>query len=87
MLENLGKLNTGTFIVNNLRLVGVVEAVFVFLFLIPSTMHIDFFLLLSWFGGAIMIHVASEDKPIPPIIFLIVAWVSAYLRDPSLFGF
>ena len=87
MLENLGKLNTGTFIVNNLRLVGVVEAVFVFLFLIPSTMHIDFFLLLSWFGGAIMIHVASEDKPIPPIIFLIVALVSAYLRDPSLFGF
>ena len=87
VLDNLAKLQTGSFIPNNLRLVGMAEVLVVALFILPATMHLGFFLLCSWLGGAMMIHIASDDKPIPPVILLILVWVSAYLRDASLFTF
>lgn len=85
VMENLAKFQTGSFISKNLRLTGLAEMLCVVLFFIPATMHIGFFLLCSWLGGATMIHLISNDKPIP-IVFLILVWVSAYIRDPSLFG-
>lgn len=85
VMENLAKFQTGPFISNNLRLTGIAEMLCVVLFFIPATMHIGFFLLCSWLGAATMIHLISNDKPIP-IVVLILVWVSAYIRDPSLFG-
>jgi hypothetical protein len=48
-------------------------------------MHIGFFLLCSWLGAAAMIHIGAKDKPFVPFIFIVLVWVSAYLRDPLLF--
>ena len=86
VMDNLAKFQTGSLINNNLRLTGIAEMVCVILFFIPATMHIGFFLLCSWLGGATMIHLISNDKPIP-LVVLVLVWVSAYIRDPSLFGF
>lgn len=85
MMENMARLNTGSFIKKNFLLTGFAKIILVALYFIPATMPIGFFLLCSWYGGAIMIHLASEDSPLFPSIFLISLWVSAYLMDPELF--
>ena len=86
MVNSLAELQAGAVIANNIFMVGIAEIAVVVLYLYPRTMHIGFFLLLSWLGGALAIHVVSKAKPIP-LIFIILLWVSAYLRDPSLFPF
>ena len=85
MINSMSQLQTGPLIAN-IRLVGIIEVLVTLVYLYPPTMHIGFFLLLSWLGGALALHIASKAKPIP-LIFIIILWVSAYLRDPSLFAF
>ncbi len=85
-MDNMAKLQTGGFIKKNFRLTGFAKIVLVALFFIPATMPIGFFLLCSWYGGAIMVHLASEGSPLFPAIFLTSVWVSAYLMDPALFA-
>ena len=86
VLDSIIKMKAGNTVINNLRLVGVIKLVLCILFLLPATMHIGFFLLCSWFGGAAMIHITGEDKPWVPFIFIALIWISAYLRDPLLFN-
>ncbi len=84
-MDNMAKLNTGSFIKKNFLLTGFAKVILLALFFIPATSHIGFFLLCSWYGGTIAIHLSSEDSPLFPSIFLISLWLSAYLMDPSLF--
>ena len=86
MVDSLSELQRGEFLVKIMILIGVAEIAVVVLYLYPPTMHIGFFLLLSWLGGALAMHLVSKVKPIP-LLFIILLWVSAYLRDPSLFSF
>jgi hypothetical protein len=84
MMDNMAKLNTGSFIKKNFLLTGFAKITMLVLFFTPATSHIGFFLLCSWYGGAIAIHLASEDSPLFPTIFLASLWLSAYFMDPAL---
>jgi hypothetical protein len=85
VFDNIVKMNAGDVVINNIRLFGVIKFIICVLFLLPETMHIGFFLLCSWLGAAAMIHIGAKDKPFVPFIFIVLVWVSAYLRDPLLF--
>jgi len=85
MMDNMAKLNTGSFVKKNFLLTGFIKLILLALFFIPATSPIGFFLLCSWYGGAIAIHLASDDSPLFPTIFLISLWVSAFFMDLSLF--
>jgi len=85
MMDNMAKLNTGSFIKKNFFLTGLVKVILLALYFTPATSPIGFFLLCSWFGAMIAIHFSSEDSPLFTTIFLITLWVSAYFMDPELF--
>jgi len=69
---------------NHVTLLGIVELVSVILFLFPSTFKVGFLLVTSYLGGALSIELAAGQPP-AAIAFLIVVWVSAYLRNKYLF--
>jgi len=69
---------------NHVTLLGIVELVSVILFLFPSTFKVGFLLVTSYLGGAFSIELAAGQPP-AAIAFLIVVWVSAYLRNKYLF--
>ena len=87
VMDNMSKLNTGSFIKKNFVIAGFVKVILIALYFIPATSPIGFFLLCSWFGAAIAIHLSSEESPLFAAIFLIILWVSAYFMDPALFMF
>ena len=65
---------------------GLTEILFLALFLYPKTFKVGFFLLCSYFGGAIVAHLANGDKNIFDAVFLLTFfWISAFFREKSLF--
>lgn len=69
---------------DKILLIGVMELVSVALFLIPKTWKIGFLLVCGYLGGAMSIEIAGGQFPVAAVL-LSVCWVSAYLRDCSMF--
>jgi hypothetical protein len=67
------------------QLLGVADLVFVALFLYPKTMKIGFVLLACYIAGAMGVHLSHGEAPTSPLPPMILLWVSAYLRDSSVF--
>lgn len=78
--DAMGKSGLGNYIV----LLGVIELVSVVLFLIPKTSRIGFLLLCSYLGGALSIELAAGQPPMA-MIFLVLIWVSVFLRKREVF--
>jgi hypothetical protein len=64
---------------------GIAEILFVVLFLLKRSMKIGFCLLTGYFGGAMAVEMSHGAIFIIPAVILSIVWISAYLRDHSLF--
>ena len=69
---------------NYIQLIGITEILAVVLFLFPKTFKVGFLLVTSYLGGALSIELAAGQPPMAAM-FLIIVWVSAYLRNKYLF--
>lgn len=65
---------------------GIAELLFVSLFLWPRRLRIGFFLLTAYFGGAMAVELSQHIFFIVPAVILALVWLSAWLRDGSLFS-
>ena len=68
-----------------IQALGAAEILFVVLFLYSRTIRIGLLLLTGYFGGAMAVELSHGTVFIFPALLLSVAWISAYLREPSLF--
>ena len=80
MVAGLTQIGLGNYI----TLIGITELVAVALFLFPKTFKVGFLLVTSYLGGALSIELAAGQPPMAAV-FLIIVWVSAYLRNKYLF--
>jgi hypothetical protein len=69
---------------DHLKLIGGGELVTAILLIVPITSSLGVLLASGFWGGVICIHMAQGDDFIVPSVFLLLTWVGAYLRDPSL---
>jgi hypothetical protein len=56
------------------------------LFLFPKTNLYGTFLLSSYMGGAIIIHMTGGISIAMPTVVLILVWITGFIRNPQLFG-
>lgn len=63
---------------------GLAEIVFAALFVFPKTMRLGFILLSCYFAGALAINISYNQPPFA-LITIVLVWLSAYLRDKSIF--
>lgn len=71
---------------DQLKLVGAIEIVCGILFLIPRTMPFGLLLCCSFWGGAIVFHLAVGDGGyFPALVLGALGWVGAFLRSPTIF--
>ena len=68
-----------------LPFLGTAELLFIVLFLWNRTMKIGFLLLTAYFGGAMAVELSHGSLFIFPGAILCLIWVTAYLRDASIF--
>lgn len=54
------------------------------LFLFPMTNKIGSFLLSSYMGGAIILHMTAGISIMMPSVVLVLIWIVAFLRNPEL---
>lgn len=80
VLETLNKVGVGQYAV----LLGCMEIGFTLLFLYPKTMKLGFILLSCYFAGAIATEL-SHGTPFNAVMPLVLIWISAFLRDRSVF--
>jgi hypothetical protein len=64
---------------------GSMELLFIALFLYPRTMKIGFLFLTAYFGGAMAAEMSHGNVVIFPMMILVIVWIAAYLRNPSIF--
>ena len=64
---------------------GLMEVTFIVLFAFHQTMRIGFLLLCCYFAGAMAVELSHDGSMWNPGIPLTLLWVTAYLRDSSLF--
>ncbi|MVN23151.1 DoxX family protein [Mucilaginibacter arboris] len=76
----LTKVGVGKYII----LFGLMEIVFTALFLYPKTMKIGFILLSCYFAGAMATEI-SHGTPLNALTPIVLVWISAFLRDRSIF--
>lgn len=69
-----------------IQLLGIIEICLVILFLLRKTMRLGFLLMTGFFGGAMAVEFSHGAFFIFPALILIGVWISAFLRDPSLFN-
>ena len=60
------------------------EIVSALLFLFPKTNKYGSFLLSSYMGGAIILHMTGGISIAMPVVVLLLVWLVAYLRNPQL---
>ena len=65
-------------------ILGSMEIIFALLFLFKPTMKIGFILLTCYFSGALATEL-SHGTPFNAILPLGLVWISAYLRDKTIF--
>ncbi|MEZ2346905.1 DoxX family protein [Terriglobus sp. RCC_193] len=66
------------------RLLGIIEVVSVFLFLLPRTGVLGTLLLASYMGGAIATHLQHQEPIGFPVGIEILIWITAIVRLPEL---
>ena len=64
---------------------GLMEIIFVALFLIPKTKRTGLLFLTAYLGGAIATHLTHQMSLFGPSLPLILLWIGAYLTDCSIF--
>jgi hypothetical protein len=67
----------------HLKLIGGGELVTAILLIVPFTSSLGVLLASGFWGGVICIHMAQGDDFIVPSVFLLLTWLGAYLRNPS----
>jgi len=77
----LGALGVGAYI----PYLGAMEIVFVVLFAFPKTMKIGFLLLACYFAGALATEISHNGAVMNAMIPASLVWITAFLRDPSIF--
>ncbi|MEI7420908.1 MAG: DoxX family protein [Prolixibacteraceae bacterium] len=65
-------------------IIGLGEIVSALLFLVPKTSKYGSFLLSSYMGGAIIIHMTDGLSIAMPVVVLLLIWLVTYLRNPQL---
>ena len=68
---------------NHLKLIGGGELITAILLIVPLTSSLGVLLASGFWGGVICIHMAQGDDFIAPSVFLLLTWLGAYLRNPS----
>ena len=64
--------------------IAVVELICLALYLIPQTMVLGAVLLTGYFGGAIVVHIISEESVLPLLMIGFWVWGGIYFRVPAL---
>jgi hypothetical protein len=67
--------------------VAIIELLCAVVFLIPRTANIGFFLVCSYWGGAIAVDLLANSGFEKPTIILILFWIGMYLRKKEIFTF
>jgi hypothetical protein len=67
------------------QMLGVLEITLLILLFYPRTMRIGFFLLCSYFGGAIATQLSHNGMFLLPVVPLFFIWLNVFLRDRYLF--
>ncbi|SFB83581.1 hypothetical protein SAMN05421780_101694 [Flexibacter flexilis DSM 6793] len=80
-VEGLVKFN----LPNAATMLGLMEMTFIILFVIPKTMRIGFILLCCYFAGAMAVELAYDGSMLNPGIPLALIWITAFLRDKTIF--
>lgn len=80
MIDNFNQSGLGDWRV----IIAVGEIISVLLFLLPKTNIFGSFLLSSYFGGAILLHMATAQSIMVPTVILILVWIIAFIRNPEL---
>lgn len=93
VFSGIMKLTAGEEIVSSMSKVGIadylvplaiMEIGFTALFLYPKTMKIGFILLSCYFAGALATEL-SHGMPFNALLPISLVWISAFLRDSSIF--
>lgn len=73
---------------STVRLLGIIEAVCLVLYLIPRTSVLGMVLMTGYLGGAVATHVRLENPLFSHVLFSVyialLMWGSLYLREPRL---
>lgn len=80
-VEGLVKFN----LPNSATTLGLMEMVFIILFAFPKTMRIGFILISCYLAGAMATELSHDGSMLNPGIPLFLIWITAFLRDRSLF--
>jgi len=72
--------------ISSLPLLATLSLVCVIIYLIPKTSNIGFFLLCSYFGGAIVAELAMGEFPLIGILLSVFLYVGTMLKKPELSG-
>lgn len=75
---------TKVHVVQYITILALMEIGFTALFLFPKTMKIGFILLTCYFAGALGVEL-SNGTPFNAVLPMVLIWVSAFLRDRSIF--
>jgi hypothetical protein len=68
---------------DHLKLIGGGELVTAILLIVPLTSSLGVLLASGFWGGVICIQMAQGENFIVPSVFLLLTWIGAYLRNPS----
>ena len=68
-----------------MKILGAALLVFLLLFIYKASMKIGFLLLTAYFGGAMAVELSHGTVFITPAVILAIVWITAYLRDASIF--
>jgi hypothetical protein len=69
----------------HLKLIGAGELATAILLIVPFTSSLGVLLASGFWGGVICAHMAQGDSFVLPSVFLLLTWLGAYLRNPSVF--
>ena len=83
--EEVIKTLTNLGVADYIPVLGIMEVVFVALFVFPRTMRLGFILLSCYFSGALATELSHDGAPLNPLLPLILIWITAFLRDKSIF--
>src|SRR5262249_18744116 len=79
-VEQLGKNSPA--LAQNITLIGVGEVLSALLLLVPRTQSLGVLLVSSFWGGAILFHMAAGELYVLQAGFLVLTWLGATLRNP-----
>ncbi len=84
-ISQLVELYTRIGLLPYLKLLGLAEIALAGLFLSSRTMKVGFLLLTSYLGGAMAVELSHGTIFIAPGLILTLVWITAYLRDKTIF--